>query len=129
MGAAGLQGALMSVETLGGLAYGWRRFGLADDPAALCSFSFLILLYFAAFSILSARERSWCWSTRPSSTVLQAVAAELLLGSLAPHVGLPGLAPLPWLLQAGLAAYALAACLGVNDAVKVLAARWLAAAP
>jgi magnesium-transporting ATPase (P-type) len=124
MGAAGLQGACMSAEALGALAFGWRRFGLGQDPAALSSYSFLLLLYFAAFSILSARERSWCWSTRPSAWVLGAVGGELLLGSLVPHCGLPGLAPLPWGLQAGLATYALAACLGLNDAVKVGAARW-----
>jgi hypothetical protein len=34
---------------------------LATDSNALYTFSFLTLLYFAAFSIVSARERSWLW--------------------------------------------------------------------
>ena len=120
---ATVQGVLMVVETLAALAYGWRRFNLATDPAALNSFSFLALLYFAAFSIISARERRRFWATWPSATVIAAVIAEACLGTLAPWVGFPGLKPLPWPQVLGLFGYALAACLGLNDAVKAALGR------
>ena len=47
------------------LRFGWSRFDLATNNNALYTFSFLMLLYFAAFSVLSARERHWFWSTIP----------------------------------------------------------------
>ena len=115
---AAVQGGLMVAETLAALAYAWKRFGLASDPAALNSFSFLLLLYFAAFSIVSARERRRFWASRPSAMVAASVVAELVIGSLATLAGLPGLKPLPWPLMAALLGYALLACLGLNDAVK-----------
>jgi hypothetical protein len=45
---------------------GWERFGLATNNNALYTFSFLTLLYFAVFSIVSARERRWFWATKSS---------------------------------------------------------------
>ena len=116
---SGALGALMAVEALLLLWGCWVRFGLAEDPAALCSTSFLILLYFAAFSILSARERGWFWSSLPSRPVLGAVAAELCAGTALTFAGLPGLRPLAWPLVAMLFASAMAACLLINDPLKV----------
>jgi plasma-membrane proton-efflux P-type ATPase len=115
---AAAQGGLMVVETLAALAYAWKRSGLASDPAALNSFSFLLLLYFAAFSIVSARERRRFWASRPSAMVAASVLTELVVGTLATRAGLPGLKALPWPLMRALLAYALLACLGLNDAIK-----------
>ena len=50
-------GAAMVAETLLFLWFCWSRFGLANNASALTTFSFLLLLYFAVFSIVSARER------------------------------------------------------------------------
>ncbi|HXC64545.1 MAG TPA: HAD-IC family P-type ATPase, partial [bacterium] len=50
---SGALGAAMAGEALLLLWACWGRFGLAGAPDSLCSASFLILLYFAAFSILS----------------------------------------------------------------------------
>ena len=61
-------GVAMLAEALFLLWIGWSRFGLATNDNALYTFSFLTLLYFAAFSIVSARERRWFWSTMPSKT-------------------------------------------------------------
>jgi hypothetical protein len=52
-------GVAMVAESLLLLWIGWVHFGLATNNNALYTFSFLTLLYFAAFSIVSARERRW----------------------------------------------------------------------
>ena len=61
-------GVAMVAEALFLLWIGWSRFGLATDDNALYTFSFLTLLYFAVFSIVSARERRAFWSTMPSKS-------------------------------------------------------------
>ena len=112
-------GVAMVVETLLFLWFGWSRFGLAANNNALCTFSFLILLYFAVFSIVSARERRWFWATMPSKTFLAALIADALAGTVLTFVGLPGLTPLPWGQTLAIFAYALVSCLVVNDTLKV----------
>jgi plasma-membrane proton-efflux P-type ATPase len=117
-------GALMVTEALLVLWIGWSRCGLAANNNALYTFSFLTLLYFAAFSIVSARERRWFWATMPSKVVLVAVVAEVLVGTLLTRVGLPGLMPLPWAQTLAVFVCAMVSCLAVNDAVKVALIRW-----
>jgi len=117
-------GALMVVESLLVLWSGWSHCGLAANNNALYTFSFLTLLYFAAFSIVSARERRWFWATMPSKVVLVAVMAEVLVGTVLTRVGLPGLLPLPWSQTLAIFAYAMVSCLVVNDAVKVAMIKW-----
>ncbi len=117
-------GLAMVAEALHGLAFGWSRYHL--EPVAdvqdkpLHTFSFLILLYFAVFSVVSARERRWFWSTWPSKSLLAALTADALAGTILALVGLPGLAPLPWDQMFAIFSYALVSCLVVNDALKVL---------
>ena len=89
-------GIAMVAETLLLLWVGWSHFGLATNNSALYTFSFLLLLYFAVFSVVSARERSWFWATLPSKTFLLALATDAFLGTLLTRVGLPGLRPLSW---------------------------------
>ena len=84
----------------------------------------LLLLYFAVFSVVSARERRAFWATVPSKALLAALAADALIGTILTRVGLPGLPPLPWLQMLALFACAMVACLGVNDAVKVAMIKW-----
>jgi plasma-membrane proton-efflux P-type ATPase len=112
-------GVAMVAETLLFLWFGWSFFGLATNDNALYTFSFLMLLYFAAFSIVSARERRWFWATMPSKTFLLALAADALTGTVLTFVGLPGLMPLPWWQTLAVFIYAMVMCLGVNDTVKV----------
>jgi hypothetical protein len=52
------------------------------------------------------------------------LTAETLLGTILTRVGLPALKPLSWALTSSLFAYALVACLVVNDTVKVALIRW-----
>jgi magnesium-transporting ATPase (P-type) len=112
-------GVAMVAETLLLLWIGWSRFGLATDDTALYTFSFLTLLYFAVFSIVSARERRWFWTTMPSKTLVAAVMADAVIGTVLTFVGLPGLMPLPWWQTLAIFVYAMVSCLVVNDAVKV----------
>jgi hypothetical protein len=83
-----------------------------------------MLLYFAVFSIVSARERNWFWSTLPSKTFLLALTADAFTGTVLTFVGLPGLMPLPWWQTLAIFVYAMVACLGVNDTVKVGMIKW-----
>src|SRR5579872_4617221 len=117
-------GIAMVVESLLLLWIAWLHFGLATNNNALYTFSFLMLLYFAVFSVVSARERHWFWATRPSKTFLLAIVADVLTGTVLTFVGLPGLSPLPWWQALEVLVYAMVACLGVNDAVKVAMIQW-----
>ena len=116
-------GVAMVAEALLFLFFCWSRFDLApiadlkDKP--LHTFSFLILLYFAVFSVVSARERRWFWATMPSKSLIAALTANALVGTVLALVGLPGLAPLPWWQMLAIFGYALVSCLVLNDAVKV----------
>ena len=112
-------GIAMVAEALFLLWMGWSRFGLATNDNALHTFSFLTLLYFAAFSVVSARERSWFWATMPSKTLMTALAADALAGTVLTFVGLPGLVALPWRQALAIFGYAMVSCLVVNDALKV----------
>jgi plasma-membrane proton-efflux P-type ATPase len=117
-------GALMVGEALLALRLAWSPCALATNASHLYTFSFLTLLYFAAFSIVSARERRWFWTTMPSKIVVAAVMAEVLVGTILTRVGLPDLMPLPWLQTLAVFAYAMVACLVVNETVKVGMIRW-----
>ena len=109
----------MVVETLVLLWFGWTRFGLATNDNALYTFSFLLLLYFAVFSVMSGRERHAFWSTMPSKALMAALLADALVGTVLTRVGLPGLMPLPWSQTLAIVASAMVSCLVVNDAVEL----------
>jgi plasma-membrane proton-efflux P-type ATPase len=117
-------GVAMVAEALVFLWIGWSHFGLAANDKAQYTFSFLLLLYFAVFSVVSARERHAFWSTMPSKTLMAALMADALTGTILTRVGLPGLPPLPWSQTLAIFAYAMVSCLVVNDAVKVLMIKW-----
>ena len=117
-------GIAMVAEALFALWFSWSRFGLATDINALYTFSFLTLLYFAVFSIVSARERQWFWATMPSKTLIAALVAESLTGTALTFVGLPDLAPLPASQMLSILAFAMVSCLVVNDVLKVALIRW-----
>jgi H+-transporting ATPase len=122
-------GVLMVAESLAALWFGWSYFGLATNDNALYTFSFLTLLYFAALSIISARERRWFWTTMPSKLVMAAVVAETFIGTGLIFAGLPGLAPVPWWQALSIFGYAAVSCLVVNEVVKVMLIRWRHSSP
>ena len=117
-------GVAMVAEALVFLSFCWSRFNLApiadvkDKP--LHTFSFLLLLDFAVFSVVSARERRWFGATMPSKSLMAALTANALVGTVLALVGLRGLAPLPWDQMLAIFGYAMVSCLVVNDALKVV---------
>jgi magnesium-transporting ATPase (P-type) len=117
-------GLAMVAESLLLLWIGWSRFGLATNSNALYTFSFLMLLYFAVFSVVSARERGAFWSTMPSKALMAALTVDALTGTVLTPVGLPGLMPLPWWQALAIFLYAMVSCLVVNDALKVMMIKW-----
>jgi plasma-membrane proton-efflux P-type ATPase len=117
-------GVAMVAEALVLLWIGWSHFGLATNDNALYTFSFQTLLYFGVFSVVSARERRWFCATMPSKTLMAALMADALAGTILPLVGIPDLMPLPWWKTLAIFAYAMVSCLVVNDAVKVAMIKW-----
>ncbi len=120
---AAILGGLMLAEALGLLAFAWSRFELSGGR--LATFSFLTLLFFALFSILSIRERRRFWNSRPGWVLQAALGAEGLVGVAIGVFGLAELAPLPPRLIALVAAYALVCSLGPNDLIKLILTRRL----
>ena len=114
----------MVFETLFLLWIGWTKLGLATDDNSLHTFSFLMLLYFGVFSVVSARERHWFWTSLPSKTFLFALAADAITATILTFVGLPGLMPLPWWQTLAVFVYAMVSCLVLNDTVKVAMIKW-----
>ena len=113
-----LLGLAMTLEALGLLWYGWSKLHLSVDGHALHTLSFLMLLYFAAFSVVSVRERRWFWSSAPSAPLMLALAADVSIGTAITYLGLPDLAPLPWTQTMAVFAFAMISCLGVNELIK-----------
>lgn len=111
-------GAAMVLEALALLFWGWNRFGLSTDDPTLYTFSFLTLLYFAVFSIVSVRERRRFWASRPNSALITALLADVIIGTVFAFAGLPSLAPLPWNQIGCILFYAAVSCLVVNDFLK-----------
>jgi H+-transporting ATPase len=119
-------GLLMILETLGLLWFYWSRLHLATSNRTLYTLCFLTLLYFAAFSVVSVRERRWFWKSPPSAPLIAALIADITVGTVLPFVGLPDLAPLPWGETFAILAWAMISCLVVNDSAKVAMIRWRA---
>ncbi|MGB7594230.1 MAG: plasma-membrane proton-efflux P-type ATPase [Erysipelotrichaceae bacterium] len=120
---ASVVGVAMVVEEFILLYFGWKYFGLSSNDAALYTYSFLTLLYFAALNLLVARERSHWWSSMPSRPLMLAVLSDIFIGTLLTLVGFPGLKALPWLQMFFILGFAGIACLGINDALKVIILR------
>lgn len=117
-------GVMMVIEALLLLWLGWVYFDLASSDSGLHTFSFLTLLFFAVFSIVSARERHWFWTTMPGKTLVGALMADALIGTVLTFAGLPGLTPLPWWQILAIFIYAMFSCLVINDAAKVAMIKW-----
>jgi H+-transporting ATPase len=111
-------GLLMLVEALGLLAIGSHLFDLSGGR--LQTFSFLTLLLFAVFSIVSIRERRAFWRSRPGWVLAVALTADALIGVTIAHFGLAELGPLPLQQIAFVGASALLCSLVLNDIVKVV---------
>jgi len=113
-------GLLMLAESLGALAVGWHLFGLGQAAGQLQTFTFLTLLFFALFSIVSIRERRAFWASRPSWVLATALLADACVGIAIGCNGLAELRPLPPEHIGFILAYSFIASLIVNDFLKLI---------
>ncbi|MDE1980830.1 MAG: plasma-membrane proton-efflux P-type ATPase, partial [Betaproteobacteria bacterium] len=118
MRVAALMGALMLAEALGLLALGWARWGLSQEGGPLLTYGFEILAAFALFAVLSLRERTAFWNSRPSRVLLLALAGDSLLAVVIGLTGLAEMSPLPLWEIASLYGGAAFLTLGPNDWIK-----------
>jgi plasma-membrane proton-efflux P-type ATPase len=112
-------GVLMLAEALFLLWVGLRLFDLGTDEPALQTFSFQMLLYFALFSIVSARERRHFWWSWPSGTLIAALCLDGVAGTMFTVAGVPGLTPVRWHQSVFVLVAAMICSLVINDFVKV----------
>ncbi len=112
-------GVLMLLEALALLAFGWERYGLGENTGLRQTFTFQALLFFALFSIVSIRERRVFWASRPSWTLVIALAADAGVGLAIGLVGLGELGSMPLATTVLVIVYSMACILIVNDRIKV----------
>jgi len=98
---------------------------LAIHDRDLTRFRFLLLLYFAMFCVVSARERREFWSSLLCTALIIALIAGASTGTLLTLLRFPGLAPLSWTEILPLFTYAMASCFITYDGLKVAMIRWL----
>jgi H+-transporting ATPase len=113
-----LLGMLMLIEALIVLFAGWRLFHLGNNIHQLQTYTFVILLFFALFSIVSVRERHAWWSSLPSKALSAGLCAEACAGVLVGTFGLGEMAPLPPFQLLVVIASAFGCSLIVNDMIK-----------
>lgn len=116
-------GLTMSLEAFGMLFIGLRYFNLNADNAALSTFCFEILLYFALFSIFVVREKRHFWSSKPSRTLLFLIFADLISGLIFSTYGWLGFKAIPFIQSLAVIGYALACSFVINDYIKFLLIR------
>ncbi len=112
-------GVCMMFEALGLLWVGLRFTGLKLESHELHTFSFLILLFMALFSILCIRERGPFWMSRPSTTL---AVALFLDGAIGLSIGWIGVGDLPRLPVSAIGVALVGSAflsLGFNDFLKL----------
>lgn len=111
-------GLFMTIEAFGVLYIGLDYFNLKTDNAALNTFSFEILLFFAIFSIFVVREKNHFWHSAPSKTLLLLLIADAILGILFSTFGLLGFKAIPLTQTIVVFIYAAACSFIINDFIK-----------
>ncbi|MGZ3809114.1 MAG: plasma-membrane proton-efflux P-type ATPase [Bacteriovorax sp.] len=113
-------GVCMIFEALGLLWIGLHFAGVKLESHEVHTFSFLILLFMALFSILCVRERGPFWKSRPSKTLALALFLDGLIGIL---VGWKGIGDLPALRFSAIGIALTGSgllSLGLNDFLKLI---------
>ena len=113
-------GFCMMFEALGLLWLGLHIVGIKLESHEVHTYSFLILLFMALFSILSIRERGHFWKSRPSKTLALALFLDGVVGLLIGWKGIGDLPPLK-VSAIGIAFFgAVFLSLGLNDVLKLI---------
>ncbi len=116
-------GLAMTLEAFGLLFIGLHYFRLGADNAALSTFCFELLLFFALFSIFVVREKSHFWHSAPSRTLLFILLADMGLGIILSTFGLLGFKAIPLTQSITVIAYTAACSFIANDLLKVMISR------
>ena len=111
-------GLLMTIEAFGLLYIGLHYFNLKTDSAALNTFCFEILLFFAIFSIFVVREKNHFWHSFPSKTLLLLLIADAVLGIIFTTFGLLGFKAIPFTQTLVVFFYAAVCSFIINDLIK-----------
>lgn len=113
-------GLLMTLEAFGLLYIGLNYFHLNNDNAALSTFCFEILLFFALFSIFVVREKNHFWHSAPGKIVLFIIIADMVLGVSLSTLGILGFKAIPITQTLIVIGYTFIFSLVINDFIKVI---------
>jgi H+-transporting ATPase len=111
-------GAITLAELFGLLSLGMKYLGLKGNISQLHTFVFAALLYMGLFTVLIVRERTHFWNSRPSRSLLFAVAADMTIVAALVTIGIPSVKPIPVKDLLFLFSYVAFFSLIVNDFVK-----------
>lgn len=118
-------GLAMVAEAFGLLYIGLKYFNMAADDAALSTFSFAILFFFAVFSILTVREKGHFWDSSPSKTLLAIILADMVLAVILSTFGFLGFKAISLSATLMVVGYAFLFSLVINDFIKfTLLKKW-----
>jgi plasma-membrane proton-efflux P-type ATPase len=112
-------GICMMFEALGLFWLGLRFTGIDLKSHEIHTFTFLILLFMALFSVLCIRERGNFWKSRPSTTLALALALDGLIGVMVGWLGIGDLPPLRFSCIGIALAGAVTLSLIINDFLKI----------
>jgi H+-transporting ATPase len=112
-------GVLSIIEGVALTFLGLSYFGLSEDVNRLYTFAFAYLALTALFTLLSVRERSRFWKSRPSNPMLIMTVLEVLTIFVISSWGFWELAPLGYIPLVAITAFILIATFIVNDSAKV----------
>jgi H+-transporting ATPase len=111
-------GVLSIIEGVALTLLGLSYFGLNGDVNRLYTFTFTYLALTALFTLLSVRERSRFWKSRPSNPMLIMTALEILTIFVIASLGFWDLGPLGYMPLLAITAFILIVTFIVNDWVK-----------
>jgi H+-transporting ATPase len=112
-------GVLSIIEGVALTFLGLTYFGLSEDVNRLYTFAFAYLALTALFTLLSVRERSRFWKSRPSNPMIIMTALEILTIFVISSWGFWELAPLGYIPLLAITSFILIATFLVNDSAKV----------
>ncbi len=110
---------LIIIEGVALTFLGFSYFGLSEDINRLYTFAFAYLALTALFTLLSIRERSRFWKSKPSNHMLIMTALESLTMFAISSLGIWELALLGCMALLAITAFTLIVTFIVNDWAKV----------
>ncbi|MCW3994683.1 MAG: plasma-membrane proton-efflux P-type ATPase [Candidatus Bathyarchaeota archaeon] len=121
-------GELMTVESVLFAIPGFLFFGI-QDPGEIYTFGFAYLNFVGLFTILSLRERSYFWKSKPSNFLIITILTQIAIIIAISILGILELAPLGYVFVLTILCYTLLTTLLINDPIKVYLMQKLRANP